>query len=391
MRPLTLLSGSLLLFGLTACSGEPPAVGYGPGKDEVAAHMAEQQRQKAAAEAKNLHGHGKHAHAVERPAARALPKLPSPDISYDSPFDGKPLRTQTDANGITIDDFVLGEGLEAVKGAAVVMHYTGYLTDGTVFDTSLKRGRPFPFALGAGRVIKGWDLGIVGMRVGGKRRLVIPAEFGYAARAAGKIPPNSTLIFTVELVSMTPPLPPPQPLSAYQGAALKTDKRSDGLIISDYNIGTGAEATEGHELRVHYQGTLKDGTEFDSSHKRGKPIAFVLGRGRVIKGWDLGIAGMKVGGLRKLVIPAELGYKERARGKIPANSELTFLVELMAVKAVKAPPLRPHVGAKAHGHPAAKPANPAAKPAARPNPAAKPAARPNPAAKPPAQGTAPIQ
>ncbi|MCA9662586.1 MAG: FKBP-type peptidyl-prolyl cis-trans isomerase, partial [Myxococcales bacterium] len=155
-----------------------------------------------------------------------------------------------------IEDFVVGDGAEAVKGASVVVHYTGYLTDGTVFDTSLKRGRPFPFELGAGRVIKGWDFGVEGMKAGGKRRLIIPAEMGYGPRAAGKIPPNSTLIFTLDLQQVTPPLPDPQPLTAFEGKPLKTDKRANGLIVEDFKIGDGAEAKAGDEVKVHYRGTL---------------------------------------------------------------------------------------------------------------------------------------
>jgi len=264
--------------------------------------------------------------------APALPLEPSPDIKFDVPFDGTPVATSKTENGIAVSDYVLGTGADAVKGGEVEVHYTGYLTDGTVFDTSVPRKRPFTFELGAGRVIKGWDEGVEGMKIGGKRKLVIPAVLGYGERRAGKIPPNSTLIFTIELLSFTPPLPPPQPLTAFEGKPLTTRKLDKGLVVVDYKLGEGPEATAGDTVSVHYRGTLKDGTEFDSSLARPRPLVFPLGQGRVIKGWDTGIAGMKVGGLRKLIIPAELAYGERARGKIPANADLTFTVELMAVK-----------------------------------------------------------
>jgi len=271
------------------------------------------------------------------PPAPALPLEPSPDIKFDAPFDATPVATSKTAGGIAVSDYVLGEGAEAVKGGDVEVHYTGYLTDGMVFDSSRPRNRPFSFELGAGRVIKGWDEGVAGMKVGGKRKLVIPAKLGYAERRAGKIPPNSTLIFTIELLSFTPPLPPPQPLTAFDGKALATKKLDKGLVVADHKLGEGAEAKSGDTVSVHYRGTLKDGTEFDSSLTRPKPLVFALGAGRVIKGWDLGIEGMKVGGLRKLSIPAELAYGERARGKIPANADLTFTVELMAVKPAATP------------------------------------------------------
>ncbi len=275
------------------------------------------------------------------PAAPALLLEPSPDIKFDAPFDGTAVATSQTAGGISVSDFVVGEGVTAVKGGEVEVHYTGYLTDGTVFDTSVPRKRPFTFELGAGRVIQGWDEGVAGMKVGGKRKLVIPAKLGYGERRAGKIPPNSTLIFTIELLSFTPPLPPPQPLTAFEGKPVATRKLDKGLVVADFKLGDGPEAKAGDTVSMHYRGTLKDGTEFDSSLARPRPLVFPLGQGRVIKGWDTGIAGMKVGGLRKLIIPAELAYGERARGKIPANAELTFTVELMAVKPAPAPVVAP--------------------------------------------------
>jgi FKBP-type peptidyl-prolyl cis-trans isomerase len=105
-----------------------------------------------------------------------------------------------------------------------------------------------------------------------------------------------------------------------------------GIEIYDLKTGTGAEAVAGKIVSAHYIGTLEDGTKFDSSIDRGKPFEFVLGSGQVIKGWDIGIAGMKVGGVRKLVIAPELAYGSRAIGPIPPNSTLTFEVQLVDVK-----------------------------------------------------------
>src|SRR4051812_38677418 len=106
-----------------------------------------------------------------------------------------------------------------------------------------------------------------------------------------------------------------------------------GLNYTDETLGTGTEAKSGNTMDVHYTGWLKDGTKFDSSKDRGSPFSFQLGAGRVIKGWDEGVAGMKVGGKRRLVIPAELAYGSRgAAGVIPPNAELTFEVELLKVK-----------------------------------------------------------
>ena len=120
------------------------------------------------------------------------------------------------------------------------------------------------------------------------------------------------------------------------GDKKKEDKvitTDSGLKYIDVKVGDGAAAKKGDLVSVHYTGTLKDGKKFDSSKDRGRPFDFPLGAGKVIKGWDEGVAGMKVGGTRKLIIPPELGYGERgAGGVIPPNAELHFEVELLKIK-----------------------------------------------------------
>jgi FKBP-type peptidyl-prolyl cis-trans isomerase FkpA len=109
----------------------------------------------------------------------------------------------TTASGLKYEDLVEGTGAAAKSGDNVSVHYTGWLTDGTKFDSSLDRRSPFGFSLGAGRVIKGWDEGVAGMKVGGKRKLHIPADLAYGSRGAGGvIPPNSELVFEVELLKI---------------------------------------------------------------------------------------------------------------------------------------------------------------------------------------------
>ena len=107
-----------------------------------------------------------------------------------------------DTTQLQSNDIVVGEGDVAVAGKQVTVNYTGVFTDGKKFDSSLDRGVPFTFILGAGQVIKGWDIGVEGMKVGGKRILVIPPELGYGADDQGPIPGNSTLIFQVELLGV---------------------------------------------------------------------------------------------------------------------------------------------------------------------------------------------
>lgn len=109
----------------------------------------------------------------------------------------------TTPSGLIYDDVTAGSGEAAERGQTVSVHYTGWLTDGTKFDSSKDRNEPFEFPLGAGYVIRGWDEGVQGMQVGGVRKLTIPPELGYGARGAGGvIPPNATLIFEVELLEI---------------------------------------------------------------------------------------------------------------------------------------------------------------------------------------------
>ena len=109
----------------------------------------------------------------------------------------------TTASGLKYQDTKVGTGAEAKPGQTAVVHYTGWLTDGKKFDSSKDRGQPFTFPLGGGRVIKGWDEGVQGMKVGGSRKLTIPATLGYGAQGAGGvIPPNATLVFEVDLLEL---------------------------------------------------------------------------------------------------------------------------------------------------------------------------------------------
>jgi FKBP-type peptidyl-prolyl cis-trans isomerase len=129
------------------------------------------------------------------------PSTPStPSTSSPMKVNGQPTTT---ASGLQYWDIVVGTGATAAPGSTVKVHYSGFLTNGQKFDSSRDRGEPFSFPLGEGQVIKGWDEGVAGMKVGGQRQLRIPPQLGYgAAGAGGAIPPNATLIFDVELLGV---------------------------------------------------------------------------------------------------------------------------------------------------------------------------------------------
>lgn len=126
-----------------------------------------------------------------------------PIMSFFSP--STPGSGSEQVSGVQIKDTVVGEGAEAASGDKVTVHYVGTLTDGKVFDSSIDRNTPFIFTLGAGQVIRGWDEGLVGMRVGGKRTLTISPDYAYGQEGVGPIPPNSVIIFEVDLLNVEKP------------------------------------------------------------------------------------------------------------------------------------------------------------------------------------------
>lgn len=144
--------------------------------------------------------------AAEMPAPESAPLIaqadtPKPEAAPTVETTEKKEMTTTES-GLQYTDLVEGTGETPKSGQVVTVHYTGTLQDGTKFDSSRDRGQPFKFKIGVGQVIKGWDEGVGTMKVGGRRQLVIPPELGYGSRGIGPIPPNSTLLFDVELLGV---------------------------------------------------------------------------------------------------------------------------------------------------------------------------------------------
>jgi peptidylprolyl isomerase len=234
---------------------------------------------------------------------------------------GKNKTMKKTASGLQYVDEEEGTGEMPKSGQTCIVHYTGWLWEnnakGKEFDSSKKRNAPIGFPVGEGKVIKGWDEGVSTMNVGGKRALLIPSELGYGARGrGGVIPPNATLFFEVELLGVM-------------------KKTKSGLEYRDIKVGEGQSPRPGQTCVVHYSGWLWEGAKgqkFDSSVGK-DPLSFAIGKKKVIAGWDEGVATMKVGGKRELLIPPDLAYGAGGfPGAIPPNATLIFEVELLEVK-----------------------------------------------------------
>lgn len=250
---------------------------------------------------------------------------------WDSPdagrADGAPTIAEPDGpppERLVVDDLTEGTGTAVAPGMIALVDYVGANhSDGTVFDSSYGRA-PFPVLVGAGRVIPGWDEGLVGMKPGGRRQLTIPPDMAYGDTGQGDIGPGETLIFVIDLRAA---LERPEPPAAPGGVAAE-------LVITDLAEGTGDRTVEaGDQVSVHYVGVHgADGTPFDASWDRGDPIDLVVGQGQVIEGWDRGLLGMKVGGRRRLVIPGELAYGAAGRPPtIGPDETLVFDVDLVGI------------------------------------------------------------
>jgi peptidylprolyl isomerase len=237
----------------------------------------------------------------------------------------------TTESGLVYEVLEPGDGPAPEPGNVVTVHFSAMLEDGTEIGNTYEGGQPAGFVLGEGSALPGLDEGIALMRKGEKAKLIIPPELalGDNASADGLIPANSTLIFELELVSIQAGAPE-APTEVKEADYVTTES---GLKYTDFVEGDGPSPETGQTVTVHYTGWLEDGTKFDSSLDRGQPFTFAIGMGQVIAGWDEGVATMKVGGKRQLVIPSELGYGEQGAGAvIPPNATLIFEVELLAVQ-----------------------------------------------------------
>jgi FKBP-type peptidyl-prolyl cis-trans isomerase len=262
----------------------------------------------------------------------------------------------TTSTGLKYLDVSEGEGPAAKPGDWVDLLYTGTLANGRQFESAQDRANPAQYQLGRGQLpVSGLDEGVLGMKVGGKRKLIIPPDLAY--KSLGKppqIPANASLVYVVELVGISAKPKAgrdksgtiPERPKVVSEEEIKTGKESEGLTEADkgkklvtlssglkyvdQKVGEGTEAGVGDTVEVHYTGMLTDGKKFDSSHDHNEPLRVVIGRSSVIRGWHEGLQGMKKGGQRKLIIPSDLAYGPRGRPpQIPPNATLVFDIEML--------------------------------------------------------------
>jgi len=248
--------------------------------------------------------------------------------------------TITTSSGLRYVITQQGGGIRAESGDKIVAHYTGKFPGGEIFDSSVPRGTPLTFNLGKGQVIKGWDEGFTLLKEGDKATLIIPYQLAYGAGGRPpQIPPKATLIFDVELLEVHEPVVAvPYELEVERrclfffkkNVKLEEVTTETGLKYYVVQEGAGDCPEKGTKVVVHYTGYLEDGSTFDSSVEREQPFEFTIGQGRVIKGWDEGVAMMKIGEKRRFIIPPELGYGQRGYDNlIPPGATLIFDVELL--------------------------------------------------------------
>ena len=249
-------------------------------------------------------------------------------------------------SGLQFMDDSLGTGREAKANDLVSIHFKGWMvpkdTASELFSDwsadqsksmlslgdSKMRNQPIKFILNSGSFIKGTDEGIVGMKVGGVRTMIIPSKLAYGDAGVGFIPPNTDLKVIVELLEVKDRVV----VEMWKVDSTLFKTTASGVNYAIITQGEGPVVEAGKIITVHYSGYLQDGTMFDSSVERDEPIKFVVGQGQVVPGWDEGLQLLKKGDKARFIIPPKLGYGEMVLEKIPANSTLIFDTEVIDVK-----------------------------------------------------------
>jgi peptidylprolyl isomerase len=231
---------------------------------------------------------------------------------------------------LVITDLTEGEGEAAVEGSTVYVYYVGVLSEnGKRFDGNFGSD-PYAVTLGVGAVIDGWDQGLIGMKVGGRRQLDIPADLAYGSAGSGEaIPPDSAISFIVDVVAIVPPID----AADAPEITIEGGDNVDALVSEDLVVGDGDEATTGSNVLVHiiaFNGAT--GEELATTWGDPSPVALLLEEGGSLPGLVEGIPGMKVGGRRQLTIPFAdaFGTEGNSNMKLPASTDLVVVIDLLS-------------------------------------------------------------
>ena len=247
-------------------------------------------------------------------------------------------------SGLKYSDEKTGEGREAKSGDILTVNFrawtihdstnlfSDWTTDTTKFPyligDSYKREQTFKFVLGENGFIKGVDEGVYGMKVGGKRTIIIPSKLAYGKQGMGPVRPDSDLKVVIELLEVKDRVI----AKMWDIDTTKIKTTASGLKYAIVEQGSGEFPSDGNAVMINYTGYLEDSTKFDSSVELDQPLEFVIGNKQVIDGLDEGIRFLRKGGKARFILPPSLAYKNVALSKIPANSTLIFDVELLDVK-----------------------------------------------------------
>ncbi len=226
----------------------------------------------------------------------------------------------TTSSGLQYDETLIGEGKQAKRGDLLLLHYTGFLSDGIPFESSIPYHEPQFFALGA-TPMRGWDEGLIGMRVGGQRTLRIPPHLAYGEQGWVGVPPHSTLVYDMQLLAIEAP-PQPARVSKYS-------MRESGVESAILETGNGKAVQKGDLVEFEYHAWVENDILFNSSLLDGFPSILPVGQ-TGLAGLDEGLLGMKIGETRQLRIPPALAYGENgAEGVIPPDATLIFEIALL--------------------------------------------------------------
>lgn len=242
-----------------------------------------------------------------------------------------PLPKGTPPKDLVVKDLREGYGQEARKGDLVVTELVTQSVTGEPFESSWsKEGGAFIFTLGKEEASPGWEKGIPGMKVGGRRLLIVPPDEGSRFGTVGDGKPKDTLVYVVDLVAI---LPPELEKRKEPKVATPADPPPEDLVVRSLIDGTGPEARDGDVLTVQYVGIYYDGRPFTNSWKRGQQFDFELGAEEVAinPGWEEGLQGMRVGERRELVIPPKLQQRGGARPDAKPSDTLIYVIDLLGI------------------------------------------------------------